>query len=122
MDWTKVVTEPLGLVGFALALVFGVLGARRGAPRGLLPVGIALAAACMVGAFALAWQRGAPPTPVPPAAAPSPPAAPAYPPGQAETRGDCAPALAGVVVSGNLEIKPECGPKPRADKTKSNSK
>lgn len=111
MDWTKVVTEPLGLVGFALALVFSVLGALRDAPRWLLPVGIALAAACIVGAFALAWQQGAPPA-----------AAPANPSGQAETRGDCAPALAGVVVSGNLEIKPECGPKPRADKTKGNSK
>lgn len=62
MDWTKVVTDPLGLAGFALALVFGVLSpilARKGGrdSRWFVPAAYALAAVCVLGGLALAYQR-----------------------------------------------------------------
>jgi hypothetical protein len=49
MDWTKVINTPLGLAGFALALIFGVIakwGPRY--PKWLMPTAIILAAATMI--------------------------------------------------------------------------
>ena len=61
MDWTKVVTDPLGIAAFALALVFGITGfsqKRRRGSRWTVPVAYALAVVCVVGGFLLAYQRG----------------------------------------------------------------
>jgi hypothetical protein len=61
VDWTKVVTDPLGLTGFALALVFGVVtvvARKRG--RGttwIAGAGFALATVCIVGGLIIAYRR-----------------------------------------------------------------
>jgi hypothetical protein len=63
MEWTKVVTDPLGLTGFALALVFGVITKIVSRPknrsRWMVPAAFAMAAICMLGGLALAYFRGA---------------------------------------------------------------
>lgn len=56
MDWTKVITDPLGLAGFALALVFGFV-ARTRKPAWVMPVSIILAAVCIFGSLFLAYER-----------------------------------------------------------------
>ena len=56
------VTDPLGLAGFALALVFGAASTviaqkhRRGT-RWIVPAGFALAAVCVLGGLFIAYQR-----------------------------------------------------------------
>jgi hypothetical protein len=76
MDWTKVITDPLGFTGFALALVFGVLGystrGRRKNERWKSLVAFALAAFCILGGLVLAYRRTAVPVPSPPAAQAAP--------------------------------------------------
>ena len=62
MDWTKVVTTPLGLTGFALALVFGVVTTvvarrRKGNAGWIVPAGFTLAALCIIGGLTIAYQR-----------------------------------------------------------------
>lgn len=69
-DWTKVVTEPLGLAGFALFLVFGVLSRLKAKEerRWLGPVASAMAVLALAGGLTLAYvktsretaQQGAP--------------------------------------------------------------
>ena len=120
MDFTKVITHPLGLTGFALALVFGVAGIfahsrRAKAPKWLPGVAVTLAAVCLVGGLLLAREelktKGA--------------ASAAVPYQQvgggnaAATHGDCAPALAGVAVGGSLSTncnKPADGQQPATGK------
>jgi len=58
MNWTEIVTHPLGLVAFALAIVFGASGvklAARSRPW-FLPAALILAAMVMLGGFFLAYQ------------------------------------------------------------------
>ena len=55
MDWTKVITHPLGLSGFALFLVFGYLGTRKSTPALLLRVSLAMGLLSLVGGLALAY-------------------------------------------------------------------
>ncbi len=62
MDWTKVVTDPLGLAGFALATVFGLLsklGAQKRSEdnRWTVPAFYAMAVICVVGGLVLAYHR-----------------------------------------------------------------
>ena len=62
MDWTKVVTDPLGIAGFAIALVFGavsrVLAKKNGRSAAwLVPGAYALALICVLGGIVLAYQR-----------------------------------------------------------------
>jgi hypothetical protein len=60
MDWTKVVTNPLGLAGFALALVFGVVGRKMAKGKSDARFQILayfLAAVCVLGGLVLAFQR-----------------------------------------------------------------
>jgi hypothetical protein len=56
-DWTKVVTEPLGLTGFALFLVFGLLSKLKGKDeRRWLPVlAGALAFVALLGGLGIAF-------------------------------------------------------------------
>jgi hypothetical protein len=58
MKWTDVVTNPLGLVAFALALVFGVVGGKLADPRRrwVLPIAIILASCVIVGGLVLAYR------------------------------------------------------------------
>src|ERR1700677_1586225 len=55
--WTKVVTNPLGLSGFALFLVFSYLWrtSRGSQRRWLAPTAVSLAVATLVGGLALAY-------------------------------------------------------------------
>ena len=76
-EWVKVVTQPLGLVGFGLFLVFGYLAKVKSQDerRWLSPVAIAFAAIALVGGLALAYVQI--PKPPPPAVLTGPPPAPA---------------------------------------------
>jgi hypothetical protein len=63
-SWVKVVTDPLGLAGFALFLVFSFLGKRRQGkkPSWLTPLAVAMAFLALVGGISLAFMRvGRPP-------------------------------------------------------------
>jgi hypothetical protein len=71
MDWMKVITHPLGIAGFALALVFGVVGRvivqkHRKNIQWIVPAAYALAAVCIVGGLALAYRRESMTPPVKP--------------------------------------------------------
>jgi len=61
MNWTKVITDPLGFAGFVLALVSAVVGKviqkRTKSYRWIVPVFYALAAVCVVGGLALAYRH-----------------------------------------------------------------
>jgi hypothetical protein len=63
MDWTQVVTDPVGLSGFALALGFGVLSrllaaqAERISARWVTAGAFGLALICVIGGLTLAYQR-----------------------------------------------------------------
>jgi hypothetical protein len=74
--WTKVVTNPLGLAGFALFLVFGYLAKikRNDERRWLSPVAFAIAAVALVGGLVLAYVQAS--KPVIPSVQFSKPAAP----------------------------------------------
>ncbi len=63
-EWTKVVTEPLGLAGFALFLVFGVLARikRDDERRWLGPLAMAMAVVALTGGLALAYLKTPPQT------------------------------------------------------------
>jgi hypothetical protein len=58
-EWAKVVTQPLGLVGFGLFLVFGYLARvkRQDERRWLSPVAFAFAAVALFGGLALAYVQ-----------------------------------------------------------------
>ncbi len=61
IPWQKVLTDPLGLCGYALFLVFGivtyVVKQKTPANRWIVPTGISLAAICVLGGLALAYHR-----------------------------------------------------------------
>lgn len=57
--WINVVTDPLGLAGFALFLVFGFL-AKVGLAKGqqwLTISAVSMAAIALIGGMLLSWQR-----------------------------------------------------------------
>jgi hypothetical protein len=72
-DWTKVVTEPLGLAGFALFLVFGALSRlkARQERRWLAPVASAMAVLALAGGLAIAYVKTGSTTQPPAKTAPS---------------------------------------------------
>ncbi|MGF6971506.1 hypothetical protein OKW43_008601 [Paraburkholderia sp. WC7.3g] len=55
MDWTSVVTQPLGWAGFALALLFG-FAARKAASATITFSCVGLAAFAIVGGWVLAYR------------------------------------------------------------------
>jgi hypothetical protein len=63
--WTKVVSEPLGLAGFALFLIFTYLGKVKSGDKRkwISPVAFACAAATLMGGFALAYLQITKPAP-----------------------------------------------------------
>ncbi len=99
-EWTKVVTQPLGLAGFVLFLVFGYLAKvkRQDARRWLSPVAFAIAAVALIGGLVIAYVQ------VPKSVAPA--SNPANPPAsiqqqtnqqvQQTTSGQGSPAVQGV--------------------------
>src|SRR5437868_6322856 len=58
-DWSKVVTEPLGLAGFALFLVFGFLSKlkRKDERRWLAPTAAAMGVAALAGGMVLSYFK-----------------------------------------------------------------
>ena len=107
MDWTSVVTQPLGWAGLALALLFG-LAARRSNTVLITSACIFLAAFAIVGGWLLAYrsvtpvsgsqqvgQLGNAATEIP--SAQKPPASIAV-----SASGNCPQAVGGNTVSGNI--------------------
>jgi len=93
MTWTEVVTHPLGLAAFALALVFGVAGVKLAARNRpwFLPAAIILAVLVIVGGLFLSYQE------VQLKAKPATTAAPQEKPVvKQETHGPDSPAIQGV--------------------------
>ena len=102
--WTAVVTDPLGLAGFALFLVFILLRRRLAPEVRLVTVSfIALAALCLIGGLGLAYLRQ-PPAPPPMKEASPTPVPSSQQPSQVhqETHGAQSPAVSGV--QGNVTI------------------
>lgn len=59
IGWTKVVTDPLGLAGFALFLVFGYLAKVKRADerRWLAPLAVLAAIGALIGGLAMSYVR-----------------------------------------------------------------
>lgn len=99
-DWAKVLTEPLGLAGFALFLVFGALSRikRDKERRWFGPLAMAMAVLALTGGLTLAYLKR------PPQAAPQTVPAPAAQPAsktqtnvvEQTTTGAGSPAVQGV--------------------------
>lgn len=79
MDFTTVITHPLGLAGFALFLMFAVLSrVRKHLPPWWPHVSLAMAVLALMSGLALAYlQLGTPPPAQIPSAQPAAPTAPA---------------------------------------------
>jgi hypothetical protein len=108
MDWTKVVTDPLGLAGFALALVFGTVARKRGA--GWIAATL-LAAVCIAGGLTIAYRRAEP------AVAKPAPAAPSQTPTQAppaEPRNQAAPVSQAPATPSQIPARPDESRSPAA--------
>ncbi len=109
-DWIKVVTEPLGLAGFALFLVFGLLARVKRADerRWLSPVAAAMAFVVLLGGLGLALvqfqHKSAAQTPTPLPAQNI----------NASTSGDGSPILQGV--SGPVTLTIDQSGSPKSDK------
>lgn len=63
-EWSRVVTSPLGIAGFALFLVFGYLAKRKRLDerRWITPIAMLLAVAALAGGFVLAYVQTPNPT------------------------------------------------------------
>jgi hypothetical protein len=83
-EWAKVVTQPLGLAGFALFLVFGYLARakRNDERRWLSPTAVALALVVLAGGLLIAYKQVPKPLPQPVQTTPLPP------PAQQQTNSD----------------------------------
>jgi hypothetical protein len=57
IEWTKVLTHPLGLTGYVLFLLFGFLSRvkRKGERRWILPITLAAAGVALLGGIGLAY-------------------------------------------------------------------
>jgi hypothetical protein len=75
--WIKVITQPLGLAGFALFLVFGYLAkaTKNDARRWLSPVAVGLAVTALVGGLLIAYRQVPEPKPQQQQAIQTPPSA-----------------------------------------------
>lgn len=98
-EWIEVITHPLGLCGFALSVVFGLLGIKAyHRNRWLLPVAIGMACVTLVGGLVLAYRQSSPLTI-------SEPHQNSTQPSIDQKTGDGSPAVAGV--DGDVEINIE---------------
>jgi hypothetical protein len=67
-EWTKVVTEPLGLAGFALFLVFGLVAKRKSKDerRWITPLAAFMAVCALLGGIFLSYKKSGQPAAMPP--------------------------------------------------------
>jgi hypothetical protein len=123
-EWIKVVTQPIGLIGFVLFLVFGVLARanRRAERRWLLPAAVVLAVIALVGGLGLAYLqvKGAAAHEMTRQANPVPTSSPQTPTQiQQITSGPGSPAVQGVGGSVSVTIDQSSGKtKPQDDQGK----
>jgi len=112
MDWTKVITEPTGLIGFALSLVFGVLSVRKGTPSWWPAAAMILAAVSIAGGLFLAFKKvegDAARLEVERVEAAKAAVGPTPAPGdRVKSAGPCSPVYSGVTVGGNMEQNFDC--------------
>lgn len=75
VEWTRVITNPLGLAGFALFLVFGFLAKvkRTDERRWLSPAAFCIAALALIGGLVIAYAQAPRPQPVHPVVTSAPP-------------------------------------------------
>jgi hypothetical protein len=112
-EWTKVFSEPLGLTGFALFLIFGFIGKTKANDkrRWLTPVAFACAAFALIGGLGIAYldmrSRTSPPKPQVVQQSPAPEAAPSAV--QQESAGPDSPNINGVQGDVNLTIGQNTG-------------
>jgi hypothetical protein len=112
MDWTKVITDPMGVIGFVLSLVFGVLGVRKGMPSWWPAAAMILAAVSIAGGLFLAFKKVEGDTArleaerveaAKSAVAPTPALSDTV-----KSAGPCSPVYSGVTVGGNMEQNFDC--------------
>lgn len=105
MRLNEVVTNPLGLAAYALALVFAVAGVKQAAQdrRWILPVAVALAALAIVGGLFLSFRDVKSQGKITPSASPQEQSAVV----NQETHGPLSPAVHGV--GGNVTINQNQG-------------
>jgi hypothetical protein len=102
INWDKALTDPIGLAGFALSLLFGVVTVvvkqRKPSSAWIIPTGFILATVCILGGLGLAWQRQiySSPRPLTPSAAPATPATQKMDLHDIHQKTNCGPAVAGV--------------------------
>lgn len=122
-DWTKVVTQPLGLAGFALFLVFGYLARakRNDERRWLSPVAVAVAAVALAGGLILAYVQA--PRPAAPAAQTTKTPAQQTNQVQQSTSGAGSPAVQGVQGDVTITVdQSDGGAKPKKPEIKTEPK
>jgi hypothetical protein len=99
-DWAKVLTEPLGLAGFALFLVFGALSRikKDKERRWLGPLAMGMAVLALTGGLTLAYLKSQPQATPQSTPAPAPQPAPKTQTNMVEqtTTGPGSPAVQGV--------------------------
>lgn len=88
----QIATNPLGLAGLALFLVFGVMSGVRKMPAWWPKVSASLAAFALLGGLGIAYFQVSKEAP------------PSGPTNTSRTMGDCAPAMATVNVGGSVDI------------------
>lgn len=98
-EWAKVVSHPLGLAGFALFLVFLIVGMATGSKERRVLTGIFLVAAflCLGGGLVFYYIQSGPPAGSP--RVPQSPESPSHQengPVQQRTNGPASPAIQGV--------------------------
>jgi hypothetical protein len=102
INWDKAVTDPIGLAGFALSLLFGVVALvvkrRKPSSAWIVPTGLILATVCILGGLGLAWQRQAHSSPAPhiPSASAATPTIQKMDLHDIHQNTNCGPAVAGV--------------------------
>ncbi|MBA2659198.1 MAG: hypothetical protein H0U72_06540 [Nitrosospira sp.] len=112
MDWTKVITEPMGLVGFALSLVFGVLSVRKGMPPWWPTAAMILAIVSVAGGIFLAFKKVDADTAKAEAAKAPATVSDSVHGGPAKSESSCSPVYSGVTVGGNMESNIDCSVQP----------
>lgn len=108
MDWTKVITEPMGLAGFALSLVFGVLSVRKGMPPWWPTAAMILAAVSIASGVFLTFKKVEADTARVETAKATVPASESVRGGTTKSEGSCSPVYSGVTVGGNMESNIDC--------------